>query len=187
MQRPGLKMLVTPCPSCYRMFKHLYPEYLGVNLEEKGIRIMHAVHLVYSLLREGKLKVEPIKTIATYHDPCDLGRHEGVYEEPRIILRSTVAGFIEMKTNKYYARCCGAGGNLRIIDPELSLEIGVARVKQAPKAAEIMAHAYPTCKVQLKEASERAGCKHKTLINTGDSARSSPKMMLRKLFILLVC
>ncbi len=153
----GAKMLVTPCPSCYRMFKHLYPEYLDVNLEDKGIRIMHAVHLVYSLLREGRLKVEPIETIATYHDPCDLGRHEGVYEEPRIILRSAVAGFVEMKTNKQYAQCCGAGGNLRIIDPELSLEIGVTRIKQAPKAAEIMAHACPTCKVQLKEASERAG------------------------------
>ncbi len=152
----GVEMIVTPCPSCYRMMKTIYPE-LGV--EFRDIEIVHATQLLYELVNKGVIRIESkLPVVATYHDPCDLGRHEGIYEEPRFLIESVVKEFEEMKRRRDYAQCCGAGGNLRIANPRLSLAVGVERLrKDLPPNAQVLAHACPTCRIQLAEASDELG------------------------------
>ncbi len=151
------KLVVAPCPSCYRMMKELYPKYFGINIESMGVKVLHAVELLHELIENRKLRLRRSEEKVTYHDPCDLGRHMNIYSEPRELINKVSGGLIEMKRNREYARCCGAGGNLRIANPELSIEIGVLRMKQTPREAEVMLHACPTCKLQLKEASIKVG------------------------------
>ncbi len=154
----GIETIVTPCPSCYRMIKTIYPK-LGVEIG--GIKVVHVVELLYNLIKEGKVNVETLErmdVVATYHDPCDLGRHEGIYEEPRYVIKHLVQEFVEMKRRKDYAQCCGAGGNLRICNPELSIEVAKKRLElDLPRNANLLLHACPTCKIQLMEASEKLG------------------------------
>ena len=152
----GVERIVTPCPSCYRMFKTLYPK-LGVDLG--GIEVVHAVHMILELVNRGLLKIaRRVDVVATYHDPCDLGRHEGVFEEPRALIEMCAKEFVEMRRRKIYAQCCGAGGNVRIANPELSLRIGIDRMRRdLPPGVNIVIHACPTCRVQLEEASQKAG------------------------------
>ncbi|NPA96344.1 MAG: 2Fe-2S iron-sulfur cluster binding domain-containing protein [Crenarchaeota archaeon] len=152
----GVETVVTPCPSCYRMFKSLYPK-LGVELE--NVEVVHAVQLVAELINKGVLRIDKrVDTAVTYHDPCDLGRHEGVFEEPRAVIEACAREFIEMRRRKMYAQCCGAGGNVRISNPELSIRIGVDRVRRdLPPGVTAIVHACPTCKVQLSEACQRVG------------------------------
>ena len=155
-KRLGVKTVVTPCPSCYHMFKTLYPM-MGVDLGD--IDVLHSSMLLAEAIDKGLLKPRrKLDIVATYHDPCDLGRHEGVFEEPRRVIERVVERFVEMRRRKWYAQCCGAGGNVRIADPELSLRIGMDRLrKDLPSEAVIVVHACPTCLVQLEEASQRMG------------------------------
>jgi len=55
-----------------------------------------------------------------------------------------------------YARCCGAGGNLRIVDPELSISIGITRLREIPENVKIVVHACPTCRIQFSDAARKA-------------------------------
>jgi heterodisulfide reductase subunit D len=112
----GAKTVVFTCPSCFHTWKHQY----GTDL-----KLMHASQLIAQLIKEGRLALKKAITVtATYHDPCDLGRNTGVYEEPRDVIQS-IPGirFKELPTNRKFATCCGGGGNLEMTDPELSGEI----------------------------------------------------------------
>ena len=127
----GAKVLVTSCPSCYHMWKHTYklikPE-IKMDFE-----VMHLVQYLNRLIKEGRLKLNPLNIKVTYHDPCDLGRNSGIYDEPREIIGS-IPGveFVELENNRERALCCGGGGNVEAADPELVQSI--AKIK----AAEIM-------------------------------------------------
>jgi len=68
---------------------------------------------------------------ACYHDPCDLGRHSGVFDEPRRILREAGVELVEFATTREYSDCCGMGGLLMVVDQEASNFIGADRVRQA--------------------------------------------------------
>jgi heterodisulfide reductase subunit D len=112
----GAKTVVFTCPSCLHTWKHQY---------ETDLKLMHASQLIAQLIEDGRLALKKaINVTATYHDPCDLGRNTGVYEEPRAVIQS-IPGirFKELPTNRKFATCCGGGGNLEMTDPELSGEI----------------------------------------------------------------
>lgn len=158
IRRRGVEVVVTPCPSCFRMLRKEYPEVLGIDL---GVEVLHSSQLLLKLIRAGAIKpVSRFDATVVFHDPCDLGRHMGVFEEPREVLRS-VPGLrlVEMLNGRHhrYSRCCGAGGDLRIVDPELSLRIAELRLGDIPPNAEVVAHACPTCKTQFTEAMARRG------------------------------
>ena len=70
-----------------------------------------------------------ISGVATYHDPCDLGRNPGVYEEPREIIKS-IPGleFVELPMNRKFSICCGGGGNVEMTDPDLSAQVAQTRL-----------------------------------------------------------
>ncbi len=154
----GIERIVTPCPSCYRTFKTLYRQYAGIDLSEIGIEVVHFTQLLYELWNRGVLKLGKLRGVVTYHDPCDLGRHEGVYEEPRALIEALGLELVEMKRCRNYARCCGAGGNVRIADPELSLRVAELRLREdLPPNVSMIIHTCPTCRVQLEEGSQRLG------------------------------
>ena len=83
---------------------------------------MHSSELIAELLKDGRIELKKdINAVATYHDPCDLGRNTGIYEEPREVVRA-VPGlkFVELPMNRKFSVCCGGGGNVEMADPDLS-------------------------------------------------------------------
>ena len=144
----GVKNVVTTCPSCYHTWKELYPQIVP-NMPD--IKIFHGVQLLAKLVREGAFNFRETNCTLTYHDPCDLGRKSGIYDEPREILKS-IPGvkFTEMKFNRENAFCCGGGGNLEMNDPVLGGKVAQLRITQAlDKKAEIIVTACQQCKRTL--------------------------------------
>jgi len=153
MRAVGVPRVVTTCPSCYHMWHHTYPEVLG---EPLGFEVVHATQVLAELVTQGRLElVEPRRTgVVTYHDPCDLGRKSGIFDEPREVLRR-VPGytFVEMQQSREHALCCGGGGNLETFDAELVQEVSAQRIAQAAEVgATVLVSACPQCVRTLAKA-----------------------------------
>lgn len=118
----GAKAAVFACPSCYRMWREQY----GADLA-----LFSAPELLLSLVRAGRLPFQELSLTVTYHDPCDLGRGAGVYEAPREILRA-IPGIrlVELAHRREECLCCGGGGNLEMVDPELAARIAAAKIEE---------------------------------------------------------
>lgn len=124
----GLEKLVFLCPSCLSSWHEDYPVY---NQGELGITLVHYTEYLADLIREGRLQFAPYPHRTTYHDPCDLGRHLGIYDPPRRILQSIPElEFVELANNRADSLCCGGGASLHMIDQELALGIRHARLEQ---------------------------------------------------------
>lgn len=156
--------IITPCAGCYKAFKSLYPRF-GQNLDMK---VYHTVQYLKKLVDEKKLTLErAIPQKITYHDPCDLGRACQIFEEPRNLLqRIPGVSLIEMENNRMDALCCGAGGGMAGVNPDLAVEMAAARVRQAiDVGAEIIVSGCPACKDNLRKGArtfpreERGGIK----------------------------
>ncbi len=112
----GAKKVVFTCPSCFHTWKHQY----NTNVE-----LVHASQFINELIKTGKIKLKKeIKVRTTYHDPCDLGRNTGVYEEPREVIKAIPGiDFVELPTNRKFSICCGGGGNVEMTDADLSAQV----------------------------------------------------------------
>jgi len=121
-QALGVRKIVTTCPSCYHTWKHDYPELTGERLPFK---VYHSTQLLAELVQAEAFPLYHSDGPMTYHDPCDLGRTSGIFDEPRAILTG-IEGLqlIEMAKNREDAVCCGGGGNLEMVDRELVARIG---------------------------------------------------------------
>jgi len=151
----GAKTVVTHCAGCYRTLKIDYPEVSGGELP---FRVVHASELIKDLIDEGKLKLKrKIEERITYHDPCHLGRHSGVYDPPRQLIKAIGAKLVEMKRIRENAWCCGAGGGVKAAFPDLAVEIAVDRITEAEETgAQILASVCPFCLTNLRDASKVA-------------------------------
>ena len=151
IEATGARLVVFSCPACYRRFKQEYHKVLGKPL---SFELKHIVELVNDYIKEGKLKpVEKLDETITYHDPCELSRLLGLYDEPREILNAFTTNVVELPENKDNGFCCGAGGLLKAIDADLSLSLSKKRIEQAEAVkATILASACPACKLNLDEA-----------------------------------
>jgi Fe-S oxidoreductase/FAD/FMN-containing dehydrogenase len=140
----GAKRLVVTCPGCYRMWKEEYPRFTGVR---PGLEVMHSTELILRMLEEGRLHLNELAERVTYHDPCDLGRVSGIFEQPRSIIRSIPAiDFRELTDSKEYCNCCGSGGDLLASNQELSLSIAGRKVAEVlGTGAETLVTACPSC------------------------------------------
>ncbi|MBN1225961.1 MAG: (Fe-S)-binding protein [Deltaproteobacteria bacterium] len=118
----GAKTVITGCPYCSRTFNNK-PQY--AELKEKGIRVVHIIQF----LKDFDFGVQTEKRV-TYHDPCDLGRHCGIYDEPREIIRKIAPNFVEMPHTRENALCCGAGGGVRGAYPKNSIGMARRRLKE---------------------------------------------------------
>lgn len=125
----GAKVLVTSCPSCYHMWSHTYTS--AVKDIKMNFKVLHMVQYLYMLAKDGKIKLNPVDSKVTYHDPCDLGRNSGIYDEPRDLIKM-IPGveFVELENSREYATCCGGGGNVESIDTELSANIASIKAKE---------------------------------------------------------
>ena len=150
MNAYGVKKVVTTCPHCFNTIKNEYPS-LGGNYE-----VLHHTQFLKQLLEENRIHVEggsfKGKKI-TYHDPCYLGRANGIYEAPRDIIKKLEAEIVEMKRCKKNALCCGAGGAQMFKESEAGIkEINHERSEEANSTgASIVAAACPFCNVMLND------------------------------------
>ncbi len=146
LRATGAKTVITTCPYCYRVFKQ-HPAY-----QDLGLEIKH----VTQFLKDFDFKVRTEKRV-TYHDPCDLGRHAGIYDEPREIIRRIAPNFVEPRRTRENAMCCGSGGGLRGSFPEDSIEISRNRLTQIIEetGAEVLLTECPSCVHNLRNAKLR--------------------------------
>ena len=146
----GVKKIVTLSPHAYNIMKNEYPK-LGGHFE-----VLHYTQLLQELIQKGEIKLSEFKSKVTYHDPCFLGRYNGIYEPPREVLRS-VPGveLVEMERNRENSFCCGGGsGNIYMDflggDDAAPNRI---RIKEAyDTGAEVLAVACPGCMMMLEDA-----------------------------------
>lgn len=95
--------ILVHCPHCFYVFKTEYPDF-GFKKE-----VVHITELISELLKQGKLKLKNTAKKYTFHDPCYLGRHSGIFEEPRKIINS-LGEIEELERSREFSFCCGAGG-----------------------------------------------------------------------------
>lgn len=119
--------LIASCASCFHIWSHETEE----ALEGYQLEILHTSQYLARLVKEGRLQLHDLDESVTYHDPCDLGRNSGVYEDPREIIKA-IPGvrFVEMAHNRADSLCCGGGGNLQSVDQELAARISELRVRE---------------------------------------------------------
>ncbi len=146
-----IKKIVTGCPHCFNTIKNEYPN-LGGNYE-----VIHHSQLIQQLIDEGKLKAEGGESFKgkkiTFHDPCYLGRANGVYEAPRKALEILDAELVEMKRCKSNGLCCGAGGAQMFKEPEKGTkDINIERIDEAlALQPNIVASSCPFCMTMLSD------------------------------------
>jgi Fe-S oxidoreductase len=145
--KAGVSKVLVSSPHCYETFKKEYGD---------GLSPIHTVELYAWLLKEGKLKLAGnlggLKV--TYHDPCYLGRHNGIYDAPRAVL-AAIPGiqFTEMTRNKEISFCCGGGGGKMWVEVEKGERLADFRVIEAKNTgATILATACPYCVNMLEDA-----------------------------------
>ena len=136
----GAKILVTSCPICYKSFKEDY------NLD---LRIMHHSEFLLEILRKNKLRINSSGKKVVFHDPCELGRGSGLYEQPRDLL-SHFSELLPLDQQKETALCCGGSlGNLSICPEERTkIQKATADILNAPNP-DIIATACPMCKKSI--------------------------------------
>ncbi len=145
-----VKKIITICPHCFNIFKNEYPD-LGGNYE-----VISYVELLDSFVAQGKLKIDISKfsdSKITFHDPCYLGRANGIYNEPRNILKLISSNIVEMERNKSFALCCGAGGGQMFKEAEKgNKEVFIERTEDALKTqASIIATSCPFCMTMMTD------------------------------------
>ena len=147
-----VKKVVSTCAHCFNTLKNEYKDF-GIELE-----VVHHTQLLNRLVREGKLT--PVKDGAgaqkrtiTYHDPCYIGRHNGVYAPPRELLQVLPgAEFVEMPRNSERSFCCGAGGARMWMEENLGTRINDSRTTEAVgTGADQIAVGCPFCRVMLSD------------------------------------
>ena len=157
------KKLLVNCPHGYTVFKHDYKKYINYlkNNEEtrelaeflEKLEVEHHSQVLARLVREGKIKPsKELKAVVTYHDPCYLGRWNGVYEEPRSVIRS-IPGLrlVEMPRNRDRSFCCGGGGGHMFFEIKRGERLSVIRTKEAAETgARIVAVACPMCNTMFR-------------------------------------
>jgi glycolate oxidase len=154
-KQAGAKTILTTCAGCHKTFADVYPH----HGHKDGYTAEHVVTLLERLINEGRLKLgegEPMKV--AYHDPCDLGRHLGVYEPPRNVIKALPGvELMEFAQNRALAKCCGGGGGVKAFDNPLAGDIALNRIKAAiAMGADAVVSACPSCKNSLNQAAARA-------------------------------
>ncbi len=150
INKSGVETVVTTCPGCYKVFKDEYEEVVGDLID---FEIMHSTQYITKMMDEGKIKLGTLDTTVTYHDPCDLGRKGGIYEEPRKILENMPGvKFTELFDNKKDCSCCGGGGSLIAINPDLAADVTQHKIDEIKETkAENLISACQTCKKNIRQ------------------------------------
>jgi Fe-S oxidoreductase len=160
IKQSGAKQVVTSCAGCFHALKSGYKEVLGDR--PLDFEVLHISQVLDNLIKNGKIKLsKPIGASVTYHDPCKLGRYEGVFDEPRNSLKSIPAiNLVEMKRNRENAWCCGGGTVVYANDFDLSLDIANERIEEAKEAGvDLIVTTCPLCMTVLRQSAKKTGAK----------------------------
>ena len=153
----NIKEIITSCPHCYHTIKNEYPRYGG------DFKVVHYTQFIADLIRQGKLKLtNELNSKLTYHDPCYLGRYNGVYLEPRRILQAIPkAKLEEMGRSRNTSFCCGGGGGHMWIEEQPgTTKINQMRIEDVFKTgAEMVVTACPYCLQMFEESIEHKDMK----------------------------
>jgi Fe-S oxidoreductase len=145
----GVRKIVVSSPHCLEAFKNEYAEFM-VNFE-----VVHITQFLLELIKEGRLEITgEYGKKATYHDPCYLGRHNGVFDEPREIFQS-IPGFtlLEMAASRKNSFCCGGGGGRVWMETPKGERFSDLRVEQARAiGAEVLVTACPYCITMFEDS-----------------------------------
>ncbi len=159
----GIKKLVISCPGCWTGFHHYYPaaaKKLGIPMD---FEIQHITEATEELMNAGKLQFKERqdpdrKVTVTWHDSCHIGRHGGIYEPPRNVLKALPGvEYVDCAHNRDDGYCCGSVLT-RISDTKISDNVAALRLQEAKDAgAEMMAATCPCCEVQLRVGGRSSG------------------------------
>jgi len=145
----GVKKIIVSSPHCYHTFKNEYPEFM-VQFE-----VVHISQYICELMQEGRLELsgEYAKKV-TYHDPCYMGRHNDIYEEPRDVLKMVPElKLVEMVDSRKESLCCGGGGGRIWMDTPKEERFSDLRLEQAKEIeAEVLVTACPYCITNFEES-----------------------------------
>lgn len=153
----GVQRIVTADPHAYNALKHDYKDVPPVE---------HISQVIAREVRAGKLALSPVENpdnVYAYHDPCYLGRHNQVYDDPRNVL-DAVPGLkrVEMKRCRDRSFCCGGGGLMLFYEPQETERMGVKRVRMAAEAgANVIVTACPFCMTNIEDAIKVIGMEGK--------------------------
>jgi Fe-S oxidoreductase len=145
----GVRKILVSSPHCYHTFKNEYPEFM-VHFE-----VIHISQFLFKLINEGRLKLtgEYGKKV-TYHDPCYLGRHNGIYDEPREVLKKIPGLELnEMPDSHVDSLCCGGGGGRVWMETRKGERFSDLRIDQAMGVgAEVLATCCPYCITMFEDS-----------------------------------
>ena len=146
----GIEKIITSCAGCYRMLKETYRNKFGIKHE---IEVMHLPEFLLEKFNKGEIIFnKDLNMMVTYHDPCHIGRHMGIYEQPRMLLKK-IPGIklVEMNRNRENAWCCGSGGGVRSAFKDLSEFAAKERIEEAKTtSADAIVSSCPFCLNQFK-------------------------------------
>src|SRR5208282_4294892 len=153
----GVKRIVTADPYAFNALKHDYKDVPEVE---------HISQVIAREVKAGKIRFNAVENgdkVYTYHDPCYLGRHNQVYDDPRNVL-DAIPGLkrVEMSRSRDRSFCCGGGGLMLFYEPKEEQRMGVKRVQMAADAgANVIVTACPFCMVNIEDAIKVAGLEGK--------------------------
>ena len=145
----GVKKILVSSPHCYHTFKNEYSEFM-VNFE-----VIHISEFILELIDAGRLELtKEYNRQVTYHDPCYLGRHNSIYDEPRQVLNN-IPGLklVEMPDSRKKSLCCGGGGGRIWMETVKGERFSDLRVEQAVGVgAEVLVTACPYCITHFEDS-----------------------------------
>ena len=145
----GVKRILVSSPHCYHTFKNEYPEFMA-NFE-----VVHISQFLFELIRDGKLEItKEYRKKVTYHDPCYLGRHNGIYNEPRQVLEKIPGLELrEMADSHVDSLCCGGGGGRIWMETPIGERFSDLRLQQATDVgAEELVTCCPYCITNFEDS-----------------------------------
>jgi len=153
LHKYGVICVLTHCPHCYNTFRNEYPDLGG------SFRVVHHTEFILQLILDGRLEVRDLKQRVAFHDPCYLGRWNGIVDQPREILNK-ISGLslIEPPHNRERTFCCGGGGGQMWIEGAPGKRVNRVRFEEfSSTGIQIIVTACPFCKIMLDDASSTAG------------------------------
>lgn len=141
LTKHNVRKVITPCPHCFNTFRNEYPRFGG------DFEVYHHSEYLEQLVDEGKLAPAREEGVA-FHDPCYLGRQNGVYDAPRRVANATVE--LERSRNKSF--CCGGGGGMSFVDEPADQRVNVERANEAvASGAKTLAVSCPFCMSMMED------------------------------------